>query len=372
MTSIGIVGAGAMGSGIAQVAAMAGCEILLYDAQPASIDKAINSIRESVNKLLGKGKIDVTQANAINAAIYPCSSLSSMAHVDLVIEAIVEDLEIKKQVFVELESIVKQDTILATNTSSLSVTSIASSLQRPERCIGIHFFNPPVLMKLVEVIPAVQTNEETLRSARTTIENWLKIVVIAKDTPGFIVNKVARPYYSEALRIFDEGIANKEEIDAAMMAVGFKMGPFTLMDFIGHDVNYRVTESVWKSYYNDPRYKPSITQLRLLEAGHFGRKSNVGFYKYPLEEEIIARKDIEISDRILAMLINEAADTVHYAIATQSDVDLAVTNGLNYPRGLFEWAREIGISNIILQLEALYIHYQEDRYRTSPYLRQMI
>jgi 3-hydroxybutyryl-CoA dehydrogenase len=371
MKSVGIVGAGAMGSGIAQVAAMAGCEVLLFDAQAASVDKAVDNIRDSVNKLLAKGKIDPIQAAAINGAIYPCTSVTAMADCDLVIEAIVEDLGVKKKVFAELETIVKPSAILATNTSSLSVTSIAASLRQPERCIGIHFFNPPVLMKLVEVIPAVQTSEETLNTAVSTIESWHKLVVIAKDTPGFIVNKVARPFYSEALRIYEEGLATKEEIDAAMMAVGFRMGPFTLMDFIGHDVNYRVTESVWRSFYYDPRYKPSISQLRLFEAEHYGRKSGKGFYKYPIEKELMPIADKKISDRILAMLINEAADTVQFGIATESDVDTAVTNGLNYPKGLFEWAHELGISNIMAQLESLYVHYQEDRYRTSPYLRSM-
>jgi 3-hydroxybutyryl-CoA dehydrogenase len=371
MKSIGIVGAGAMGSGIAQVAAMAGCEVLLYDAQPSSVDRAVVSIRDSVNKLLSKGKIDATQANAINGAIYPCSTLTAMADVDLVIEAIIEDIDIKKQVFRDLESIVKPTTILASNTSSLSITSIAAALSQPDRCIGIHFFNPPVLMRLVEIIPAVQSSVDTIKPATTIIENWGKMVVLAKDTPGFIVNKVARPFYSEALRIYDEGLATKEEIDGAMMAVGFKMGPFILMDFIGHDVNYRVTESVWRSFYYDPRYKPSITQLRLLEAEYLGRKSGKGFYNYPMED-IVPLHNTTISDRILTMLINEAADTVHYQIASTQDVDNAVQYGLNYPKGLFAWAQELGIEYILNILHNLYHFYQEDRYRTSPYLKAMI
>jgi 3-hydroxybutyryl-CoA dehydrogenase len=374
LKTIAIIGAGAMGSGIAQVAAMAGCEVLLYDTQIGAVEKAITNIRASVNKLLEKGKIEAHQAVAIEGAIYPCSSIQAMADVDLVIEAIIEDLDIKKRVFSDLESVIKPDGILATNTSSLSITSIAASLKNPERCIGIHFFNPPVLMQLVEVIPAVQTSEDVVLTSIKCIEAWGKRVVKAKDTPGFIVNKVARPFYSEALRIYDEGLASKEEIDESMKLVGFKMGPFELMDFIGHDVNYRVTESVWRGFYFDPRYKPSLTQQRLFEASHFGRKSGKGFYSYPREEkEVTIEKDHAkmISNRILAMLINEAADTVYMGIASRNDVDTAVVYGLNYPRGLFAWAEEIGYLSIVLTLEEYYNYYQEDRYRLSPLLRSL-
>lgn len=369
---VGIIGTGAMGSGIAQVAAMASCEVRIFDTNAESVSTALVNISQSVQKFVQKGKLTVEQGVAIHGAILPCNKLSTFQDCDIIIEAIVEDIDVKKKLFKELESLVNKSCILASNTSSLSITSIASALEFSERCIGIHFFNPPVLMKLVEIIPAIQTSETTLEKTKDIINAWGKTIAIAKDTPGFIVNKVARPYYSEAIRMYEEGIASKEEIDQAMLAVGFKMGPFTLMDFIGHDVNYKVTESVWKAFYYDSRYRPSISQCRLLEAGFYGRKSGRGFYRYDDGKDIVSTftsvPNTSISNRILAMLINEAADTVAIGIANPDDIDSAVVNGLNYPKGLFTWAHELGVVNVIKDLDALYDHYREERYRTSPYL----
>ena len=246
-----------------------------------------------------------------------------------------------------------------------------------ERVVGLHFFNPPPLMALVEVIRAVQTTEVVAQTAYSLMTSWGKRPVWAKDTPGFIVNRVARPFYGEALRLLDEGIADMATIDWAMTRLaGFRMGPFTLMDYIGHDVNYKVTESVFASFYNDPRYKPSFTQLRLLEAGHLGRKTGRGFYDYREGAVMpVATEDERlgwlICNRILAMLINEAADACHWGVASREDIDLAVTLGLNYPKGLFAWAGEWGVANVVSQLDYLYEQYREDRYRCSPLLRRM-
>ena len=372
---IGIVGAGAMGAGIAQVAAMAGNEVRLFDTSSEAKNNALLKITESINKFVAKGQVSPEEGVAIAGRVYLCEKLETFADCDVVIEAIIEDLAVKKALFINLESVVSTDCILATNTSSLSVTSIASSLNRPERCIGVHFFNPPVLMKLVEVVPAIQTNSDITNQVKKMIESWGKTVVLAKDTPGFIVNKVARPFYSEAIRILEEGIAGVVTIDQAMTENGFKMGPFTLMDFIGHDVNYRVTESVWKSFFYDSRYRPSFTQLRLLEAGYLGKKSGKGFYDYTIENTIKQVEDTSLKNsiflRIISMLINEAADTVWLQICSKDDVELAMKLGVNYPKGLLEWGSELGYQKIVDHLDDLHQTYGEERYRVCRYLRSL-
>lgn len=372
---IGIVGAGAMGAGIAQVAAMAGNEVRLFDTSSEAKNNALLKITESINKFVAKGQVSPEEGVAITGRIYLCEKLETFADCDVVIEAIIEDLGVKKALFINLESVVTAHCILATNTSSLSVTSIASSLNRPERCIGVHFFNPPVLMKLVEVVPAIQTNRDITNQVKKMIESWGKTVVLAKDTPGFIVNKVARPFYSEAIRILEEGIADVVTIDQAMTENGFKMGPFTLMDFIGHDVNYRVTESVWKSFFYDSRYRPSFTQLRLLEAGYLGKKSGKGFYDYTIENTVKQVEDTSLKNsiflRIISMLINEAADTVWQQICSKDDVELAMKLGVNYPKGLLEWGSELGYQKIVDHLDDLHQTYGEERYRVCRYLRNL-
>jgi len=286
-------------------------------------------------------------------------------------------------VFAELETYVSDNCIIASNTSSLSIASIASSLQKPERCVGIHFFNPAPLMKLVEVIPAIQTSQEVLKKATQTISDWKKVVAVAKDTPGFIVNRVARPFYGEALRIYEEGIADFAAIDNAMKTVGkFRMGPFELMDFIGNDVNYTVTESVFTAFYFDPRYKPTFTQKRFAEAGYLGRKSGRGFYQYDengkrvvisnnSEKSHSNEQATQIFERILILLINEAADALFLNIASAKDIDNAMTKGVNYPKGLLAWADEKGIDWCVNKLDDMYNEYHEDRYRCSPLLRRM-
>ena len=376
MKTIGVIGAGSMGSGIAQIAATNECKVLLFDNNPKALIKALEKLENILNRLVQKNKINQLQSEKIISRISTVENIVELSSCDLVIEAIIEDIDVKKNIFSELDVICPKSTILATNTSSLSVTSIASSCKFPERVIGIHFFNPAPIMPLVEIIPCIQGSDQTLQISKKLIDSWGKVAVIAKDTPGFIVNRIARPFYGEALRIYEEGIANFETIDYAMTEIGgFKMGPFTLMDFIGNDVNYAVTESVFKSFYFDPRYKPSFTQKRHAEAGWFGKKSNRGYYDYSSEELRVVSKDravlVSICNRILFMLINEAADALFLNIATKEDIDLAMTKGVNYPKGLLKWADEIGIEKCVNSLDQLYNEYKEDRYRCSPLLRRM-
>ena len=382
MMKVGIIGSGTMGSGIAQVAATSGCQVNLFDANRAVLEKSKVSLEKILIRLIEKGQIDTSEKNRIQSNINYVDSLEKLSDSDLIIEAIIENLEIKKKVFSELEPMVSDDCIIASNTSSLSIASIAASLKNPKRCVGIHFFNPAPLMKLVEVIPAIQTSYETLEKSIDTISSWGKTVAIAKDTPGFIVNRVARPFYSEALRIYEEGVASFQAIDNSLKNLGgFRMGPFELMDFIGNDINFTVTETVFKSFFFDPRYKPSFTQKRFAEAGYLGRKSGIGFYEYDKNNQIVPLDKNEskidstlsqlIFDRVLVMLINEAADTLFWNIATAMDIDNAMTKGVNYPKGLLAWADEKGIDWCVNQMDQLYDEYREDRYRCSPILRKM-
>jgi len=375
--NIGIIGSGSMGTGIAQVAATAGHEVLIFDNNPAALETASTKLQKILNRLVEKGRLDDPQAKAIFGRIYFVDELSAYKDAGLVIEAIVEDLNAKKTVFGHLEKVVSETCILATNTSSLPVTAIAAACEKTTRVLGIHFFNPAPLMKLVEIIPAIQTNSAVVKNARKLIESWGKLVVKAKDTPGFIVNRVARPFYGEALRILEEGLADVPTIDWAMTEIGgFRMGPFQLMDYIGNDVNYTVTETVFKSFFYDPRYKPSFTQKRLAEAGRLGRKTGQGFYAYSENaQNPEPSKDRKLGEdifwRILVLLINEAADALYLNVASRDDMDLAMTKGVNYPKGLLRWADERGIQNCVETMDRLHQEYLEDRYRCSPLLRKM-
>lgn len=378
MKTIAVIGSGTMGSGIAQVALMPQCKVFLYDISENALQKAKNLLEQTLFKLVEKNKITEQQKNTYLQNIFYITTLEDIKTADLVIEAIVENLSIKKQTFKEIENRVSSECIIATNTSSLSVHSMIRELKYPQRFLGIHFFNPAPLMPLVEVIPTLLTDTSIVQQSLDLLHNWGKTTVIAKDTPGFIVNRIARPFYSEALRIYDEGVADIPTIDWVMKNIGgFKMGPFELMDLIGHDVNYVVTETVWKQMYYDPKYKPSHSQKILLDAGLLGKKTGRGFYDYskPLPTEPTIKDNSlhhKIFIRILSMLINEAADALYYNIASKEDIEIAMQKGVNYPKGLLHWADELGLNTIYNELQSLYEYYQEDRYRPSVLLKKKI
>lgn len=378
MMKVGIIGAGAMGSGIAQIAAQNGHPVYIIDTHRSALDKSQKGHEKIMARLVEKGRISAEEARAVHKNLHYHTNLDQLCDCGLIIEAVVEDLAVKKDIFVNLCKLSQPDAILASNTSSLSIASIGAAVKDPSRLLGLHFFNPAPLMPLVEVIPAITTSEERFEQAYQLMKDWGKTPVRAKDTPGFIVNRVARPFYGEAVRIYEEGFADPATIDWALTELGgFRMGPFTLMDFIGHDVNYAVTESVFEAFYYDPRYRPNFTQKRLVEAGLLGRKAGRGFYDYAEgAENKEPNKDQELGEhllwRILVMLINEAADALYLKIASASDIELAMTKGVNYPKGLLAWANEKGIEHCVETLDRLHSEYHEDRYRCSPLLRKML
>jgi len=374
---IGIIGAGTMGVGIAQVALQSGHQVILVDSNAEQLEKAKLNLSHQLTKMVDKGIISLSDKYSFENRIQFSMNVELCSICHLIIEAVVENLTLKHQVFETLEKIVSESCILASNTSSFSIASIGSVLKNPNRVIGIHFFNPAPVMPLVEIIPAIQTSSDTLRESIQIIKNWGKTTLVCKDTPGFIVNRIARPFYGEALRIFEEGIADFATIDWAMTYFGgFKMGPFALMDFFGNDVNYTVTESIFHSLYFDTRFKPSVIQKRYVEARFYGRKTGRGYYDYsdqinlpvPNFNEELGKK---IFNRILIMLINGAYDSIFMQIADSKDIDLATIKGLNFPKGLISWSNEMGLNNSLHQIQRLFDFYGEDRYRPSPMLKEI-
>ncbi len=276
---IGIVGAGTMGAGIAQVCALAGHEVLLFDLHNSALEKAKASITKNLNKGISIGKLDETAKQQCLSLITTTDTLNDLI-VDLVIEAIVERLDVKTKLFQDLAAINSNETILATNTSSIPITQISALINYPERVVGIHFFNPAHIMKLVEVVSGAHTSEEIAQKAYNFVKQIKKTPIMAKDSPGFIVNRVARHYYVEGLKILEENVASHEDIDDLLQASGFKMGPFKLMDLIGVETNYSVTQSMFDLFNQDSKFRPSRIQKQKVDAGHHGRKSGKGFYDY--------------------------------------------------------------------------------------------
>ena len=490
---VAVVGAGAMGAGIAQVAATMGHQVLLFDSDPQAPGRAIAAIDKFLDAAVVRGRIGAAQRTAVVDRIKPCATLADLSGAALVVEAVVEDLRVKQKLFGDLEKFMSPEAILATNTSSLSITAIGRHLERPERAVGMHFFNPAPILPLVEVVSGLDTAPEVATTVFDTAKAWGKRPVHCRSTPGFIVNRCARPFYAEGLRLLAERAVDPSTLDGVMREVGgFRMGPCELMDLIGNDVNFAVTRVIHAAFFGDPRYQPSLVQQTLVDAGRFGRKSGRGFYDYrpgtanpppataPVApwpnraiieghlgpaEALVARieragiahtrsesrdgdgaivldgavlrltdgrtatmraatheRDLVLFDlafdygqakriavaaadqaraaaretaagffqalgmavspiddvpglvimRTVAMLANEAMDAVQAGVASPEDVDLAMTNGVNYPRGPFAWAEAVGLQRLLSVVDHLADHYGEDRYRASPRLRRLV
>jgi 3-hydroxybutyryl-CoA dehydrogenase len=491
---VGIVGAGTMGIGIAQVAAAAGHRVKLIDARDGAVESAIAGLAKSLDGLVAKGKMTEDKREGILARLEPADAYVDFEVCNLVIEAIVEDMAVKRALFAELEAVVGPDCVLGTNTSSLSISAMTKDMRLPGRLVGIHFFNPAPVMQLVEIVSGLGTEPGVAQTAFDTMAAWGKAPVHATSTPGFVVNRCARPFYAEALRLIVERAADPATIDAVMReSGGFRMGPCELMDLIGHDVNFAVTNAVYDSYFKDPRYTPSALQAEMVAAGRLGRKSGRGFYDYARdaakpepatepactlpkqivfegegeafdalaerakaggvsvhrrpagergttilldgvalratdgrtattrardtgERELVlhdfaldyaaaTRMAIAVADqargeaasfataffqacgmkvsliddspglivaRTLAMLVNEALDAVQQGVVSAEGVDVAMTKGVNYPKGPFAWGRAVGLPHILAILDNLARHYGEDRYRAAPRLRRLV
>ncbi|HEX9988642.1 MAG TPA: 3-hydroxyacyl-CoA dehydrogenase NAD-binding domain-containing protein [Chloroflexia bacterium] len=406
---IAVLGAGTMGAGIAQLAAQSGLDVLMYDIKSELVERGVANIKSALQGRVDKGKLASEDMDASLERLSTTTNRDDAAGADVIIEAAPEDLALKKEIFGSLSALCSANTILATNTSSLSVTSIASAAQRPEQVAGMHFFNPAPVMPLVEIIAGSRTSPDVVQELYQLARTMDKTPVRAADMPGFIVNRVARPFYGEALKILGEGSAGVTQVDEAMRAAGFRMGPFELMDFIGIDVNFAVTRSVHDAFFGEPRYRPQPIQQRMVEAGTLGRKSGKGFYSYEngdkgearrtaiahiqhkrsnpivpgnLSQDFIAKSGIELGNeaegqaeiiaRILAMIINEAAFAIGEGVASVRDIDIAMRLGTNYPKGPLRWADEIGLDTVYAILKNLQETLGEERYRPAPLLWQLV
>ncbi len=381
---VAVIGAGAMGSGIAQVAATAGHPVHVVDAVPGAAVRACERIKQALADRAAAGRVDPVQAEAVAARLRAVDAVARLPACQLVIEAIAEDLSAKRSLFGELAGIQPPTTVLATNTSSLDIDAIADGVVAPERFLGLHFFNPAPVMKLVEVVRGTATDPSVVDAACELLRAWGKTPVRCLSTPGFIVNRVARPFYGEAQRMVQAGVAEPATIDAALRGAGFPMGPLELTDLIGQDVNLAVGTSVWEQTGRDPRYAPTELQQALVAAGHLGRKTGQGIYRYAADGAALdAEPDLGrvaelvggpvVTDpvaRTVAMLVNEAVDLVARGEASAPDVDLAMTLGTRYPKGPLAWGREVGYAVVKDRLEQLNRAFPGGRYRPSPALEE--
>lgn len=374
MVDIAVVGAGTMGAGIAESAALAGMSAIMLDVKEEALERGRQTIERDLDRRVDKGRITEDERREILARVSTTTSVEDCAEASLVVEAVVESMDVKRKVFADLEGVVAGDAVLATNTSSLSVAGIAAATERPERVVGMHFFNPVPAMRLVEVVTGPSTDPLAASRAEEVSERLGKTPVRVSDTPGFIVNRVARPFYLEALRLVETG-GEPAAVDAAIREAGFRMGPLELADLIGHDINLAVSESLFERYYYQPRFRPSHLQRSLVEAGTLGRKTGRGFYDHAGDEGAgeTGRSEAsgDVALRVISCIVNEAFLTLSEGVATAEDIDRAMKLGANYPRGPFEWAEEIGAERILETLDALRATHG-DAYLASLLLRRRV
>jgi 3-hydroxybutyryl-CoA dehydrogenase len=374
---LGVVGAGTMGAGIAQLGCLGGFRVTLHDADPQALATGADRLEAALAKGAGRGLWSAGNAAAAAGRLTTTLNVDELAGSEVVIEAAPEDLELKRELFARLAGICGEEAVLATNTSSLPVTEIAAEVDHPERVCGMHFFNPPPQMLLVEIVAGDLTGELALLHATSVARAMGREPVRTKDSPGFIVNRCNRPFSLEALRMLGEGFATHAEIDAAMRELGgYRMGPFELMDLIGIDVNLEVARSFYRQR-PEPRWEPHPIQEEMVEAGRLGRKSGAGFYEYDAGRRIdpLIRPGRQPADpaaileRIVAQLVNEASFAVDEGVARPSEIDTAMRLGLNHPKGPFEWQRELGADRLVQVLRRLAGRLGEpERYRVAPLL----
>jgi 3-hydroxybutyryl-CoA dehydrogenase len=375
---IGVAGAGTMGAGIAELACLAGFETLLHDPDPEALARGCERLHAGLERAVERGRASDQEAGRAAARLVAAPKLDDLASCGLVIEAAPEDLALKRSIFARLESVCAPGAALATNTSSLPVTEIAAEAARPERVCGMHFFNPPTRMTLVELVAGDRTGEPALAAAAGVAERMGRTVIRCSDSPGFIVNRCNRPFALESLRILEARIATADEIDRAIRELGgYPMGPFELIDLIGVDVNLEVARSFYRQR-PEPRWQPSPLQAEMVAAGRLGRKAGRGFYDYDAGAEPASSEPGELDpalarrvlERVVAQLVNEACFAAEEGVAAPAEIDLAMRLGLNHPRGPFEWARELGAERVEETLDALHAE-NDQRYRVAPYLRRL-
>jgi 3-hydroxybutyryl-CoA dehydrogenase len=385
---VGVIGAGTMGAGIAQLAARSGARTILHDPLPDALERGAQYARDGLGKEAAKGRLSTAEADAAVARIEPVDDLAAFAPCELVIEAAPERLALKHEIYARASEIVSEECVLATNTSSLLVTAIAAGASNPERVVGMHFFNPAPLMRLLEVVAGEQSGERALALARATGEAMGKTVIRAQDGPGFLVNRCNRPFGLEALRLLQERIADIETIDRIVrIEGGFRMGPFELMDLVGVDTGLEISKSFYEQSFGEPRWRPSPIAARYVAAGRYGRKTGRGYYDYssdpyrapdpdPDPPEDAGAADAKVApaaggvlERIVCQVINECAFALGEGVGSAQDIDTGMVLGLNYPRGPLVWADELGLDRVLAVLDGLWEEYREERYRAAPALR---